>query len=382
MMEEEFLAVCLATQKGVGRKTLYRLLCEAGSIKGIFDMGKKDIISCVGQRYAENIFAVCKEGGKDALERCIELGGEIIRKYEKKGIRCISCISEQFPDRLRQIPDPPFCLYVIGELPKEKMACVAMIGARACSTYGRGVAYSFGKELAGAGVGIISGMARGIDGVAQEGAIAGGGQTYAVLGGGVDYCYPSEHRGLYEAISQKGGVISEYLPGTEPRANFFPERNRIISGMADIVLVIEARKRSGTYITVTQALEQGREVYAVPGRVTDVLSDGCNALIKDGAGVADSAMVILEALRYRGYQIRNNGIGADRERRSPLNCENDGIRGRLIDILDVTPIHINELYRAMNVEGEVIMEEIMTELVHMELDGMVNNCGNYYAKCF
>lgn len=376
MHEEEMLAVCFASVKGIGRRGLYRLLETSGSLSGIFDMKQGEIAALVGQRYAKGLLEVVGDGGRDALERCVETGEKYTAKYQKEGICCISCMSKAFPERLRQIPDPPFCLYVKGELPEERMPSVAIIGARACSAYGRSVAYSFGKELAAEGVGVISGMARGIDGIAQEGAVAGEGKTYAVLGGGVDYCYPAEHKGLYDAICKCGGVISEYSPGTMPRANFFPERNRIISGMADIVLVIEARKRSGTYITVTQALEQGKEVFAVPGRVTDVLSDGCNSLIKDGAGLADSVGTVLEALDLCG----NHMLCANESGNHNVK-NNGGLRGEIMDILSLTPMHLNDIHRALNEQNDVEIGCVMTELVCMELDGMIENSGNYYIKC-
>lgn len=379
MREENALAAYLASINGVGRRSLYKLLNESGSLKGIFDMSKEEIVSCVGLKPAQAIRALIGSGDTQYYHKCLERGTALLKRYESEGIRCISCRSGEFPQRLRKIPDPPFCIYVKGELPPLQMPCVAMIGARACSAYGRSVAYSYGKELALAGVGVISGMARGIDGIAQEGAVTAGGKTFAVLGGGVDYCYPAEHRGLYDAICQTGGVISEYVPGTEPRANFFPERNRIISGMADIVLVIEAKKRSGTYITVTQALEQGKEVYAVPGRVTDLLSDGCNSLIKDGAGLADSVPTILDALSSYGYGVGRFQTGSAGKIEEEVVGEND-IRSRILSLLDLTPLHLNRIYEEMNKVKPVPMETLITELVGLELDGIAESCGNYYVK--
>ena len=141
---------------------------------------------------------------------------------------------------------------------------------------------------------MVSGMARGIDGIAQKAALEAGGASFAVLGCGVDICYPEENRELYDRLLQEGGILSEYPPGMPPEPKLFPPRNRIISGLSDLVLVIEARKKSGTLITVDMALEQGREVYALPGRVSDKLSDGCNRLIRQGAGVATCPEDILE----------------------------------------------------------------------------------------
>ena len=171
-----------------------------------------------------------------------------------------------------------------------------MIGARECSEYGIYVAKNFAKELGAHGIPVISGMARGIDSISQEAALQGGGRTYAVLGCGVDICYPKSSRRLYEQILKQGGILSTFPPGTEPIKRLFPERNRIVSGLADVILVVEARQKSGTFITVDMALEQGREVYAIPGRLTDRLSDGCNLLLQQGALIAVSPKDLLQHL--------------------------------------------------------------------------------------
>ena len=212
----------------------------------------------------------------------------------RAGIGFVSALEEGFPEKLREIPDPPFGIYYKGSMPSEKEPAAAIIGARLASGYGREQAHRFGRRIGARGISVISGMARGIDGIAQKAALDAGGKSYAVLGCGVDICYPEENRELYERLPQQGGVLSEYPPGMLPIAKLFPPRNRIISGLSDLVLVIQARKKSGTLITVDMALEQGREVYALPGRVSDALSDGCNRLIRQGAGPATCPEDILE----------------------------------------------------------------------------------------
>ena len=212
----------------------------------------------------------------------------------KSGIGFVSALEKGFPKKLREIPDPPFGLYYKGSMPSEEEPAAAIIGARLASGYGREQARRFGRQIGARGIAVISGMARGIDGISQKAALDAGGKSYAVLGCGVDICYPEENRELYERLQQEGGVLSEYPPGMQPVAKLFPPRNRIISGLSDLVLVIEARKKSGTLITVDMALEQGREVYALPGRVSDSLSDGCNRLIRQGAGPATCPEDILE----------------------------------------------------------------------------------------
>ncbi len=209
-----------------------------------------------------------------------------LQELERRGILFYSMEDSAYPDRLRKIPDPPYGLFVRGRLPDPGRPSVAIIGARMASAYGREQARRFARELAENGIQIVSGMARGIDGIAERAAFDGGGVSFAVLGSGVDVCYPKENLSLYERTMRDGGVISEYLPGTQPSANLFPARNRIIAGLAEVLLVIEARAHSGTLITVDMALEQGKEVFALPGRVSDGLSFGCNRLIKQGAGIA------------------------------------------------------------------------------------------------
>ncbi len=213
----------------------------------------------------------------------------------------ISSEDPRYPDRLRQLPGMPRGLYVRGALP-DSAPSVAIVGARKCTVYGHKQAYAFGRYLASKGVQIISGMALGVDGYAQEGALDAGGKTFAVLGCGVDYCYPRSNRPLYDRIPNQGGILSELPEGTEPYARFFPARNRIISALSDLVLVIEAAEKSGSLITADYALEQGRTVYALPGRVGDRLSDGCNRLIYQGAGIAYSAEALYDDLmsQYEG----------------------------------------------------------------------------------
>lgn len=206
-------------------------------------------------------------------------------ELEKKEIRMITCEEEEYPKRLRQIRDNPYALYVKGTLPEEEQKSVAIVGARKCSEYGYYMAKKLGEALGKNGISVISGLADGIDSAGQQGAVDAGGSTYAVLGCGADICYPKSNHFLYEQIKKSGGILSEYPPGTPPKSYYFPARNRIISGLADIVVVIEAKKRSGSLITADLALEQGKEIYALPGRVTDALSFGCNRLIREGAGV-------------------------------------------------------------------------------------------------
>lgn len=222
----------------------------------------------------------------------IEENQEIIGK-----IRCLKKTDEEYPFQLQMIESAPKGLYVLGELPDPGRRSVAIVGARSCSPYGKAEAIRFAKVLAAHGVQIISGMAYGIDAWAHQGALAGGGRTFAVLGCGVDVCYPKANYPLYRQImSGGGGILSEFLPGTEPFAWHFPLRNRIISALSDLVLVVEAKEKSGSLITADYALEQGKGVFAIPGRNQDLLSGGTNRLLLQGAGIATSPEVLLEEL--------------------------------------------------------------------------------------
>ena len=223
-----------------------------------------------------------------------------------------------YPEKMKQLTSMPQTLYYAGSLPDGGAPSVAIVGARLCSPYGRDTAYEFGRILAREGVQIISGMAAGIDGYAQTGALDAGGRSFAVLGSGVDICYPRSNGTLYRRLLKEGGILSEQPPGTKPYPYHFPSRNRIISALADLVLIVEAKSRSGSLITVDFALSQGRTVFAVPGRVGDLLSDGCNYLIAQGAGIAWSPDAILQELKImedRGLFPKKQRLREKRERR-------------------------------------------------------------------
>ena len=235
------------------------------------------------------------------------------RRMREEGIEVILIGDERYPERLRRIPDAPYCLFVRGELPGADTPAVAIVGSRECSAYGKYVAKVLGEALGKRGVTVISGMARGIDGISQEAALEAGGYSIGVLSSGVNICYPAQNRGLYEKLIKSGAVLSEYPLGTPARPQNFPPRNRIVSGLADAVVVVEARAKSGTLITVDMALEQGREVYVVPGRVTDRLSDGCNRLVKQGAGVVLGPESFLEEI-FRLWETGKKPSFQDKER--------------------------------------------------------------------
>lgn len=209
-------------------------------------------------------------------------------------IRCIEKGSDEYPLRLKNLPRMPEKLYCRGKLPADDAPTAAVVGARGCSAYGRVQAFAFARFLSRAGVQIISGLAYGIDSEGHKGALEGDTPTFAVMGNGPDICYPAANRSLYQRIMLSGGgIISEYPPGTPGKPYHFPERNRIISALSDLVLVVEAREKSGSLITAECALEQGKAVYALPGAVNEPLSRGCHKLIYDGASIAYCPEILL-----------------------------------------------------------------------------------------
>lgn len=284
--------------------------------------------------------------------------GAFLGRFEamaKKCIRFIHLRSPEFPKRLKVIPDSPYCLYVKGNLPDPKRPTCGIVGARACSAYGKKETVRFSGSLSKNGIQIISGMAVGIDSVAAKAAIDAGGPSYAVLGGGADVIYPRENTELYyRIITTGGGIISEYPPGTPPMAWQFPQRNRIISGLSDRLLIMEARKRSGTLSTARHALDQGKDVLALPGRVGDPLSEGCNLLIFDGAGIliAPEYLYLMEETCFENTEISGK---SEQGLLKYLSCEprsaDDIAKEAGLDIIQVT----SEL-SALEIEG--LAEEI------------------------
>lgn len=224
----------------------------------------------------------------------------ILTDCARKELFVLTLQDAAYPARLRNIYDPPVLLYGKGSLPLfDEEAAIAVVGTRSCSPYGERSAHRLGYELARQGALLVSGMAKGIDAAAMRGALQAGGFTAAVLGGGVDVVYPAENRSLYDDIAASGVLLSEYTPGTPPMARHFPARNRIISGLSLATLVVEAPEHSGALITVSTALEQGREVFAVPGPIDIPTSTGCNRLIRDGACLAASGWDVLSEYQSR-----------------------------------------------------------------------------------
>jgi len=270
-----------------------------------------------------------------------------------KPIQVVRCRTPDYPAQLSQIFDPPALLYLRGARPDVlTLPCVAIVGARSCSDYGAHVAFAFARAVAAAGAVVVSGLARGIDGAAHRGALDANGTTAAVLGCGIDRDYPRVHAALATRIAENGVIVSEYPPGVEPAPWRFPARNRILAGLSQAVVVVEARERSGALITADFALEEGREVLAVPGQITSALSAGTNGLLRQGATPALSPEDVLAVL---GLEPRVAPY--------PLRGDEAAIMARLHD----SPADIDGLVRATGLPAE----RVSALLTGLELEGQV-----------
>lgn len=347
---------------GLGAVKIKKLLEWAGSFEAVYNMKEQEL---------EKLFFLNKsdkyyfgEHKKFFMSR-----QEDYHRLGESGIKFITTLDSEYPKRLREIYDMPAALFVKGKLPEENIPSAAVIGARSCSYYGRTEAEYIGKTLAEHGVQVISGLAYGIDGAGHKGVLSASGEAYAVLGSGIDNCYPRENWNLYLAIQEKGGIISEYAPGTSAEASHFPIRNRIISGLSDAVIIIEARKRSGSLITAELALEQGKEIFALPGRVTDPLSMGCNELIKEGAA---PFLTPADVLDFLGIKLENS-----------IKLHGKNINGlaknekKVYSCLDSHPKHVEEV---MSRSG-LAAGECMAVLLKLELGGyVVQETNQYYVR--
>lgn len=304
-----------------------------------------------------------------AMQRVTEIEEEW-EKLKVQGIWMVLYFEEMYPRRLVPLEDKPYAIYGKGHLPENDAVSVAMVGARNCTRYGELYADKFAGALAEAGAQIISGLARGIDGASQRGALRGGGKTFSVLGCGVDICYPREHIGLYmDIIEHGGGILSELPPGTKPLAFHFPRRNRIISGLSDCVLIMEAKEKSGSLITADMALEQGRDVWALPGPLNSELSEGCNRLIRQGAGILISPELLLEDLELKTKNFWKNKT----ETKKMLETDENMVYSSV----GLYPKSVEELME----ETGLSAAGILRLLVSLEIKGYIQEISkNYYIR--
>ena len=346
---------------GIGNTKIRLLYKAASSAEEMYYMPLQQLKKVEGIT-EEDIKAIQKSKKKWDLDR------EWFRLMEQ-GIGFVSQEQLEFPEKVRHIHNSPYALYYVGKLPDENQKTVAIVGARMRSAYGSQVAEELGKILAQNGIQVISGLARGIDRDAHQGALEGGGDTYAVLGCGVDICYHRENRYLYNKMIESGGVISEYPPGRQPAPGQFPARNRIISGFSHCVVVVEAKEKSGSLITADFAMEQGKDVYAVPGRISDPLSQGCNRLIKQGAGALISIedflsdLSILSEINYAQLDFRKNILEKD--------------ESMVYSLTDFRPIGISTLVEKTGIS----ISRLLEILERLESMGLIKETfTNYYIR--
>lgn len=360
-IEKEYL-YWLCRIPGIGAVTIRRLWQQFQSFEQIYHTEGSWLAK---QRFLTETAAGRLDAAKGNLPEALEE----YRRLPEKGIRFVSILDGEYPGRLRNIYDFPMGLYVKGSFPKDDVPSAAIIGARGCSNYGIQVARMLAGELGRAGVQVVSGMALGIDGAGHQGVLEGEGSTFAVLGSGVDVCYPRQHWALYCQIPQRGGVISEFCLRQPARPQNFPMRNRIISGLSDVVVVVEARQKSGSLITVELGLEQGKEIFAVPGLITDELSKGCNQLIRQGAGIVTGPEDILEYFQMntsqtlKPYGKIENGLA--KKEKMVYSC------------LDFTPQFFDRVVE----KSGLPVDEVMTLLLELEWKGyIIQPVGHYYVK--
>jgi len=343
--------IALSMIQDIGHVCSRKLLSVFKTPEGIFNAGIDDLLSIdgIGINRAKSIkdFSSWKE-----VEKQINI-------LEKKAITTVTINSPSYPEMLREIEDAPIVLYMRGDVYPQDRYAISIVGSRKPTSYGAMVTEKISEELASMGFTIVSGMARGIDALSHRGALRVGGRTIAVLGSGLDVPYPPENKGLMEKIVNAGCVMSEFPPGTPPDRENFPKRNRVISGLSFGVLVIEATADSGSLITAGYAVEQGREVFAVPGDITSSTSEGTNELIKRGALLTRRAEDILEELA----PVLKGFIKAKERAKIEMTEEEE----KLCKVLSGEPKHIDDISR----ESRFPASKVLGILLSLELKGAV-----------
>lgn len=350
--------VALTQIQGLGHTKIYQLLKKFGSPNNVLSASTSQLKEIVSDSVAKKIHQGIQE----------EAGQTTLSWLEKDGNHIITLADDEYPQRLLEIADPPAVLYAIGDLQWLNHPSIAIVGSRNATPQGEKNAHSFAHEMCNQGLCIVSGMALGIDGAAHRGAIKSTGATIAVVGTGVDIVYPAKHRELAHQIAERGLIISEFPLGTPSKAQNFPRRNRIISGLSSGCLVVEANIKSGSLITARQAAEQGREVFAIPGSIHSPVSKGCHQLIKQGAKLVESAQDILEEIK--NIVPEHDPFGSTAQMGSkPLETST------LLDLMGFEAISFETLLTSSALTTEALSSMLML----LELEGKVTTVpgGNY-----
>lgn len=357
--------LALARVKGLGAVGCKKLLDRFSDARKIFAAAPAELKDIDGM-HGDAIDGLLGFTAWNAVE-------EEIRRIDAAGVRLVRFTDESYPARLRTIADAPPFLYIKGDLRPADDRAVAIVGSRSASDYGRRVARDLARGLAALGFTVVSGMARGIDGMAHEAALSAGGRTLAVLGSGVDRAYPPEHEALYQRIGENGAVISELPIGTRPAAFNFPARNRLISGLSLGVVVVEATEKSGSLITASLAVEQGREVFAVPGEVGSSRSRGAHRLIRQGAKLVETVNDIIEEIEPQLSQRLGAATAAPRRE---LPAQADGDARAVFALLQDQALHIDDVIERSRLSPSKVSEV----LLNLELQGFLQQLpGKKYA---
>jgi len=356
----------LSLTRGLGPIAQTRLRNHFGSATRIFQASRQELLAVegIGPKLAG---AISRQKNSDQVQ-------EELKACRNLNVSLICLDDTRYPDNLREIPDPPQLLYVRGALTDSDRLGVGIVGSRRCTLYGRQQAERFARDLAAAGVTIISGLARGIDACAHRGAMEANGRTIAVLGTGVGHIYPPEHEPLSEEVISHGALVSESCLRQAPVPGLFPQRNRIISGLSQGVLIVEAARNSGALHTARHALEQGRDVFTIPGRLDSAASEGCHDLIRDGAQLVrhvDDILETLGPLTQPTVSVEGQTVLTPRE----LNL-NDQER-ELLDLIPLEPGTVDEVLRSADVDDA----RVLSTLTVLEMKRLIRRLpGGYVVR--
>ena len=354
MSQKRYYWLALLMIPGLGNIACKNLLDRFETPENIFQASLSDLMEIEGLSKGAARKIVNREYPADPSEE--------LKRVERCGARIITYSEPAYPPPLREMHDPPMLLYVKGKDIPRNITSIAVVGSRNPTPYGLKSAEKIGQGLARRGLGVVSGMARGIDSAAHWGCIGGHGFTIAVLGTGIDINYPRSNKRLLREITQNGAVISEFPLGTPPEPKNFPIRNRIISGLSRGVVVVEATQRSGSLITASLALEQGREVFAVPGSIYSFKSTGCHFLIKQGARLIENSDDVLDELGLNYAHLPKT----DTFKEKPFPPVDESEKA-IYDMIGDYPIHIDQIARQGNLEPA----KASSILMQMELKGMI-----------
>ncbi len=367
----------LIRAEGLGPTLFKRLLDAFGDIERVLgaSVAQMTKVEGIGHKTAERI----------ARTRIAFDADRELALAEKLGIWLVHCQDGRYPPALKAIYDPPPVLYVKGTLTRADNLAMAIVGCRRCTHYGTEQANRFAHLLASSGFTIVSGLARGIDSAAHQGALAAKGRTIAVQGCGLAHVFPPENKKLFESITESGAVVSELPLAYEPLSENFPARNRIIAGLSMGVLVVEATHRSGALISAKAAMENNREVMAVPGRIDSPTSAGCHRLIKEGAGLIDSIETLMDTLGHIGYGLKGHAQTAAAQAKqtaeqglfdlSRLSLTPE--EAKIIEQLDSEPVHVEELIS----QTRLAAGQIHAALIQLQLKGLIKQLpGSLYVR--